>query len=123
MCYESDEALFFARLRPFSAYSATRGGKFAVVGIKDTANHDYMIITSGSKSEDAAFSAAGRSGGTLERIEQEMLTEAERMLIHPVHAYSNFAQPNCALTSLTGFNRCLSAMKSGRYAVVSVPAD
>jgi hypothetical protein len=118
MCYGSDEALFMARLKPFSAYAATRDGKFTVVGVRDDTNKDFMIACTGSKSEDAAFSAASCSGGAVDRLDRELLTEAELKLRRPVDAYSNFAQPGCDLMSLDGFNRRLTNLRSGRYTVV-----
>ena len=118
MCYGSDEALFMARLKPFSAYARTRNGKFSVVGVRDDAKRDFMIVCAGSISEDAAFSAVSNSGGAIDELDRALLSETELQMRRPVDAYSNFAQPGCELMSLTGFNLCVEALRSGRYKVV-----
>ena len=118
MCYGSDEALFMARLKPFSAYARTRNGKFTVVGVRDDAKNDFMIVCSGSISEDAVFSAASNSGGAVDKLDHALLSQTELRMRRPVDAYSNFAQPGCVLTSLGGFTGCVEALRSGRYKVV-----
>jgi hypothetical protein len=121
ICYGSDEALFIARLKPFSAYANTTNGRFCVIGVRDGDKKDFMIVCTGSKSEHAAFSAEGRSGGALDKLDHALLTEEELRMRRPVSAYSNFASPGCDLISLDGFNRHVSDVRSGRYAVVSLP--
>lgn len=120
MCFGSDEALFMARLKSFAAYAATRSGMFTIVGVRDAAKKDFMIVSMGSEVEHAAFTAAGRSSGILDKLDSELLTEAELKLRRPVSAYSNFARLGCDLISLDGFNRRLSELRSGRCAVVKL---
>jgi hypothetical protein len=121
ICYGPDEGLFMARLKPFSAYAATTDGRFTVVGVRDNASNDFMVVCTGSKAEHAAFSAEGSGGGAVDRLDHELLTEEELRMRRPVSAYSNFAKAGCDLMSLDGFNRCVSDLRSGRYAVVTVP--
>jgi hypothetical protein len=120
--YGSDEGLFMARLRANSAYAATTNGLYSVVGVRDSAGKDFMIIWTGSESEHAACRAAGASGGALDKLNQTILTKEERQMLRPVGASSNFAMPGCYLESLDGFNQSMEKLRSGRYSVVTASA-